>query len=134
MTFLLNALLRSRDIMRDGDLYLRRYYLLRTRLVSVFIHYIARSDEDPFLHCHPWDFIAVLLSGSYVEEGTTGHRRIWPFIPRFRRAEHLHRLHLARPIWTLFIHFRRRRVWGFMTENGFVEHMKYFEQREKEQS
>lgn len=141
----LQKLLEWRDISKDGRLYMRRFYLLRTKSLSIFLHYLARGDEDRDLHCHPWDWTAILLSGSYVEEHElepkdshlpdnrpmprvrTRWTRIWPFLPRFRRAEYRHRLYLHKPVWTLFFHLRRRRVWGFWTPEGFVPHYNYLQ-------
>lgn len=117
--------LEHRDIQKDGSLYMRRYYLFQSKWVSVFIHYILRGDDDRYLHDHPWSFIAILLTGSYVEEDLTGFHRIWPFMPRFRRATYLHRLHLHKPVWTVFIHFRRTRKWGFQTPTGWTYWRKY---------
>lgn len=115
-----------KDVLKDGSLYMRRFYLLKTRWFSVFLHYLAKSDEDRFNHCHPWNWIAILLTGTYVEEDESGYHKRWPLWPRFRKAEYSHRLHLSKPIWTLFIHFRRRRRWGFWTDKGWVDAAKYF--------
>jgi len=48
------------------DVYLMRYFLLRTPLVSVYIHRFLRSDrDDP--HDHPFDFLSYVVSGGYTE-------------------------------------------------------------------
>lgn len=48
------------------DVYLIRYYLVRSKYFNIFIHQFLRSDRDD-LHDHPWDFCTYLVRGSYVE-------------------------------------------------------------------
>lgn len=140
LTCFLKLILDCREIFKHGDLYLRRFYLFHTERVSAFLHYLRRGDRDRDLHDHPWDWWAVLLTGTYVEEipvdldtyTTAGDRRTklvrrWPMIPRFMKAEQLHRLHLHKPVWTLFIHFKRRRTWGFQTVKGWCPHYMYLD-------
>jgi hypothetical protein len=84
------------DIVKNGDLYLRRFYLtnrinwpswfldlfpekyqrlLKSRL---FLHWIVRSDDDRDPHDHPWSFKSWILDGMYVE-------RVW--FPGLSRAD-----------------------------------------------
>jgi hypothetical protein len=63
-------------------------------------------------------------------DGTVHVRK--PFQPKFRTAEEFHCVE-ARPdkpgdIWTFFIHGRRRRDWGFLTKDGWVQHEEYNKQ------
>lgn len=48
------------------DVYLIRYYLIKSRFVNVFIHQFLRSDRDD-LHDHPWNFATYLVRGAYTE-------------------------------------------------------------------
>lgn len=48
------------------DVYLIRYYVVRSRYFNIFIHQFLRSDRDD-LHDHPWNFVTYLVSGSYTE-------------------------------------------------------------------
>lgn len=59
----------------DGEVlvYLRRYFLFRSRFGNIYLHQILRSDDDPDPHDHPWSFVSLILSGGYVDEG-------WKFI------------------------------------------------------
>lgn len=50
----------------DKDIYLMRYYVIRSRFFNVFIHQFLRPDRDD-LHDHPWNFLAYLVDGSYDE-------------------------------------------------------------------
>lgn len=102
-----------------------RYYLLRTRWVGVFLHHFLRSDRDRHCHDHPWAFITLLLSGGYFEHtpaGTFWRRR---FSVLFRPAVWQHWVEVRRPVWTLVVRFRRVRMWGFWTEEGFVDWQTY---------
>lgn len=50
----------------DTDPYLIRYFLLRTKYLSIYIHRFMRSDaDDP--HDHPFDFVSYVVDGSYTE-------------------------------------------------------------------
>lgn len=65
---ILNAVFRHRDIVIDGELYLRRWFLTPRFLpVRLFLHCILREDEDRFLHDHPWNFHTLVLAGGYDE-------------------------------------------------------------------
>jgi len=96
-----------------------RYFLLRSPWISVFVHHLIQSDDERALHDHPWSFITILLSGGYWEH--TISERLWRrrFSVLYRPAEWQHRLELERPVWTLLIKFRTRRLWGFITKNGW---------------
>ena len=64
----LDRLLKKKEIVNCArELYLRRWYLLRTKRVGIFIHQFVRSDEDRALHDHPWSFLVVPIWRGYVE-------------------------------------------------------------------
>ena len=112
----------------NGTIYMRRYYLWRSKTGGrwVRIHEILLSDEDRHFHDHPWDFTSFILSGGYTEHtpnGTTVHR---PFSLIRRKAEDLHKLELTGPAWTFVVTGDKRRDWGFQTENGWIHWEKYF--------
>ena len=119
-------------------------YLIRWHLIpenpywNVFLHHINGYDQGRDLHDHPWNFWTVVLRGGYVEDCTRGavlDVRIvarWdglgqPLLHR-RDAAHLHRIVYASPnTWTLVFTGRRRRVWGFQTDHGWIAHFLYLE-------
>jgi hypothetical protein len=118
------------------NVYLRRTFLFRSKLFSIYIHRFMRSDKDEH-HDHPFDFLGyivtkgyhesvlhgkecangLLLTGGYYltgkrEEGTWG----------FRRAETKHMVMLDRPYdqteydqapLTIIFRGPYRREWGF---------------------
>lgn len=78
---LLARLFEHFDIVKNIDgvdsVYLRRFYLFKSKRFNVFLHHIMRSDDDPDPHDHPWQFWALILKGGYVNEG-------WRFSPNGR--------------------------------------------------
>ena len=48
------------------DVYLIRYYVIKSKYFNFFVHQFLRSDRDD-LHDHPWDFCTYLVSGAYKE-------------------------------------------------------------------
>lgn len=65
---LLAKLFPKREIVNCfGNLYLTRWYLLRTPLFSIMLHKFSRSDEDRALHDHPWPFLVIPLRSGYTE-------------------------------------------------------------------
>ncbi len=115
----------SRSIYRmekgNNELYLMRYHIFRCRWLNIYLHNFWLSDEED-LHCHPWHSVSILLCGAYVEyhhDGTVTNRYagdIW-----WRSARELHRIVLWAPgtTWSLFIHGRRTREWGFLRPGGW---------------
>ncbi|MPZ58464.1 MAG: hypothetical protein GEU91_18620 [Rhizobiales bacterium] len=112
---------------REGDDYLRRWYLIpRNRWCNVYLHHFLRSDDDRALHDHPWWNLSFLLAGSYVEHTISAGginvralRRAGDF--KFRTARSAHRVELVDgPCWTLFLTGPRLRDWGFHCPNGWV--------------
>lgn len=115
-----------RDIVIDGELYLRRWFLSPLGLpCRVFLHNIRRSDPGRALHDHPWDFATFLL-GSYSEALPGGRLARRPRFSFLRNpAEHAHRVVLdedesgPRPVFTIMFARQARRVWGFHAEGGW---------------
>ncbi len=126
------------------DVYLIRYYVVRSKYFNVFIHQFLRSDRDD-LHDHPWNFVTYLVSGSYTEnrfnektgkvEATrrinapyndymqTVHLRQNVFV--YRKATDQHQVVVDQDLkekdkdkaaLTLFISGPTKREWGFIKE------------------
>lgn len=123
---------------------LTRYYLTPDWPIAIYLHQFHASDEDRALHDHPYSFITILLSSGYwehvpiigarwnAEKGdwvdVEAVQRVWRcrFSILFRRAEHKHRVELeTAPTWTMVIRFKKRRLWGFHTANGWVDWRTY---------
>lgn len=157
---LLNRLFTRRDIPNcDRETYLRRWYVVRTKRMGIFVHKFERSDKDRCLHDHPWPFIVIPLVRGYWEHserathctynavhGLQYHwevvrRRVLPIIgARFRNAKYKHRVELLtgydncgcseeKPSWSLFIRFTEYRVWGFWEKGGWIPWNKWWQDK-----
>jgi hypothetical protein len=128
------------DIKKDGELYLRRFYLM-PRIHGIrryFLHEILRSDNDRDPHNHPWPFRTKILAGSYIEH--IWFPTLWPdeiddiLASDFRiyqvdkrefgrlalpgtvldnPSTHTHKVEIVEPVWSLFAAGEREREWGF---------------------
>jgi hypothetical protein len=108
---------------------LDRYYLLKLFGFGIFLHRIHHSDpgavylvprsgDVALYHSHPWSGLSLIL-GSYVEirYGENPKRRwLWNWI----NAKVHHRVLIAKPVWTLFIHLPKSNRWSVINENGCV--------------
>ncbi len=111
------------DIEDPSKDYLWRLRILQTPLFGIYLHKLCGPDARSELHNHPWPFVSVILKGGYVE-----------FIPGpyYAKSRHVRRVNVKRfnnsyhwiaeldrtPTWTLVFVGRRRRVWGYLDQNG----------------
>lgn len=110
-----------------GEVYMDRWQLLRTKLLSIYINRINMPDEDPLPHTHPWrKSWSVRLKGWYIEEVYSRfmgcHFVQNRVCQRFNRIPNAHRIVALRAggCWTLFIGWRADRPWGFVKPDGTV--------------
>lgn len=130
-------------------LLLTRYQIFDNRYFGVYLHKLNQSDEERAMHDHPWSFISIILTSGYTEVIPAGQwtphypsvseitgearRKYGVFSVLFRRAEHIHRLEMAGPTWTLVLRGPERRVWGFWPLNPvdsrytWMHHVEYGE-------
>lgn len=117
-------------IQMGAPVYLRRLYLLRTPWFSIMLHRIKLPDPDRHLHDHPWNFLAIVLRGFYIEQRNdpdswipTYNRRSWF---NFCRASGAHKIVRVSPTCTtLVITGRKQRSWGFHTDQGWMHWKEY---------
>lgn len=108
--------------------------------IAVRIHHIQSADLHRDLHDHPWWFVSVVLRGWYVEElmlekpmffsawvtkTYVKFRKTGSIAVRTTRDKHTVVNVPYRGVWTLFITGPWRQVWGFYTDEGWVEHAAY---------
>lgn len=125
----LKQLLKKQEILDDvGQPYLTRYYLFWTPIFKVYYHIIHKSDRDRHLHDHPWPFFSLLLQGTYDEVTEKGTKTIRFFNMRLNPKKG-HRLILKNPVHTLVFLGPAIRDWGFLTEDGWVQHDEYEEKQ-----
>lgn len=120
--------------------YLTRWEFLSSERFAIYLHKFHRSDDNSSLHDHPWNFITIPLwrgyndctfNGGTDKSGnlTFNRQRIWPLIPVYRKATHIHFVELInnKPAWTLIIRFKYIRWWGFWKKGVFTIFNEYFE-------
>lgn len=124
----------------NSEPYLERYYLFlkdRTNFpFNIFIHKFCKSDPDD-LHDHPWAYMTLILKGGYWEHTPQGKFWRGPGSLRFRKAEDLHWLELAKdkdgkniPCWSLFYMAKKRKDWGFKVDGKWIQHEEYLNKKE----
>lgn len=109
-------------IHRDGEEYLRRWFIVRKYgKHNMYLHQFMADDHDDALHDHPWPSVSLILRGRYKEVMEDGEyiRRAGDIV--FRNAETPHRIVLIdnEPVYTLFITGPKERHWGFHCEDGW---------------
>ena len=109
-------------IEQHGHPYMERFYLLGQKMAggsSMRYHHIVASDDE-VMHDHPWDFVSIILSGSYLETTSAGEEQYGTGTVLVRPAEQLHRLTLVDgPVWTMVVLGPPRRRWGYQTPTGW---------------
>ena len=125
--------------------YLDRWWIVRSRHFSIYLHRFAASDWSRDLHDHPRRFLSIGLWGRYFEETpypASGPGRFLPdgritggkLTREFRApwvrsfpADHIHRI-IVNPgetCWTLVIVLRTVRQWGFWPFGRWVHFRDY---------
>ena len=142
---LLEKMGRKRIVMDrvNNQPYLERYYLFlkdRERFpFNVFLHKFIKGDPDD-VHDHPWPYATLILKGGYYEwtpmfdgDKKIGEIITWRGPGHFRicKANSYHRIELDPSItaWTLFMPGPKKRDWGFLVNNKWVQHEQYLKER-----
>lgn len=126
-----------REIFRPGpngpELYLRRYYIFKSAWLEIMIHRFYLDDLGP-LHDHPWWSGGIILQNGYLEYVIeNGYKKAYRRLPGHighRGGKSFHRVELmpgtAGKVWTLFITGKRYRIWGFLTDKGWITFKEMF--------
>jgi hypothetical protein len=143
---LLERMGRKRIVMdrQSDEPYLERYYLFlkdRDRFpFNVFLHKFLKGDPDD-VHDHPWPYATLILKGGYYEwlpqfnskNEKIGEICVWRGPGSFRvcRANSYHRIELDPSVtaWTLFMPGPKKRDWGFLVNNKWIQHEQYLKDR-----
>ena len=117
-----------------GDPYLRRWWLSKSALDSVYIHQMLRSDAEEELHDHPAENLSILLDGCMREVTPQGVRVVEPGDIVARSSTDRHRIEIDAPTVSLFVMGERCREWGFWrkpdgTGADFVPASDFFRER-----
>lgn len=113
--------------------------------IEIYLHKISDDDSDRHLHDHPWDMVAVSLVGGYNEivphHSTDGvHEEDRMVVSHDAPTYHVktcrsfHSVQLKRDEkgdkivnWSLVIRGRKKKDWGFSTEDGWLDHKSYLD-------
>lgn len=140
--FIRKYLLVKEIVSKEGVVHFRRYRLLSTPLLNIYVHNILASDEDDDPHDHPWGFVSFILKGAYLEEWQAAHLEWMYRIKRelvkdertfgsliIHEAKDFHKITLRTPsVWTLvFASGHDRPNWGYQTKIGWVNFKEYRE-------
>lgn len=128
-----------RLIKSNGKRYLERYFVGQILGYTFYLHRFVAADGDHALHDHPWKkCLALCLVGGYQEkrlrwfDPKTGldsvERSVRPGKLNAIGANTFHQILSVIPgTWTLFIHSKKIKGWGFLqatcgtSENGNPE-------------
>lgn len=122
----------------SGDVYLHRLRIVQTPWFAVYLHDLNLPDSDRDPHDHPWTFWSIVLRGGYTERlfpyphvlGTAAARKqTWGRWSLHRMpTDQAHMIDRVLPrTKTLVITGRRRRSWGFWTDDGWIPWQEYVE-------
>jgi len=137
---------RKRIVMdrQSDEPYLERYYLFlkdRDRFpFNIFLHKFLKGDPDD-VHDHPWPYATLILKGGYYEwlpqfdskGNKIAEMCVWRGPGSFRicSANSYHRIELDPNVtaWTLFMPGPKKRDWGFLVNNKWIQHEQYLKER-----
>lgn len=116
---------------KTGVVHFRRWELLKTPWFSIWLHGIYKEDQDEHLHNHPWDFISVVLWGSYLEALKTKVNTQFPGRINVRNGVGYHKILklLTKTVYTLFFVTKPKREWGYCVDDKFVDNVTYREMK-----
>lgn len=119
----------------EGKEYLHRWTFVCFGF-SLRLHHWIGSDVGPHLHDHPFNFISILLKGSYVNvtestdlflEKQLEHRLLKAPAMWYARGEQRHRLEIPEGgAWTILLCGRPFRKWGFWVNEHLWRPLRYF--------
>ena len=137
---------RKRIVMdrQSDEPYLERYYLFlkdRDRFpFNIFLHKFLKGDPDD-VHDHPWPYATLILKGGYYEwlpqfdskGNKIAEMCVWRGPGSFRvcKANSYHRIELDPSVtaWTLFMPGPKKRDWGILVNNKWIQHEQYLKER-----
>ncbi len=107
---------------KEGKLHFKRFAIIESEYLSIYIHHFTQPDKDLYEHDHPWNFVLFILKGGYKEQTNNKTYKRNPGFLRFIKAEHRHKIvELNEDTSTsLAICGRRKREWGYHTDNGWI--------------
>lgn len=136
---------------KDGVLHFKRWRILETPWLNIYVHGIYKEDEEAHMHDHPWNYLSIVLRGYFSEKilnydvitaygkvSRDGKPREWksrrleekvvgPSSFIYRKAETFHKitkLH-SNSVYTLFFTGKRKREWGYDFNGHWLDNVTY---------
>ena len=122
---------RNEKIANKGVVYLHRWTLVLFGY-SIRLHHWKSSDVGPHFHDHPFNFISILLKGSYTNCTPDGNRTIKAPAMWYADGRKQHRLEVHGSAWTVLLCSRPYRKWGFWVNNHLWRPLRYFHKFHKQ--
>lgn len=116
------------ELGNEGEPYLKRW-VFNFHIFAIRIHHWISSDDDRALHDHAWDFVTIVLSGSYYDVREDGQEWLQAGAIKFRKAEHKHWVKVpSGGCWTLLLTGPKKRNWGFWVpgRSKLMRPLRYF--------
>jgi hypothetical protein len=102
-------------------------WVFNFHIFTIRIHHFIRSDDKRYFHDHGWNFITLVLKGSYVDVSPDGRDYLKRGSLRYRKATHRHYVEVPKEgCWTFLITGPLIRKWGFWIREKFKRPLKYF--------
>ena len=125
-----------RELYREGidgkpQLYLRRFYLVKSKYFDLMLPQLFMSDAID-VHDHPWTSFGCILKTGYLEWIGDNEKCVYRIQGDWtcRKATAFHRVQLISGtegnVWTLFGTLKRTRNWGFLVNKQWVPFDEYF--------
>lgn len=94
---------------------------------SIRLHHWLSSDDQRYLHDHPWWYISLVVKGSYIDRSDKGDTKRNPGSISYYPATHKHTVSVSSGgCWTILITGREVRDWGFWVKGKFKKRNRYF--------
>lgn len=107
------------DIVINNELYLRRYFIIKTPWFGLFLHRIYKPDTNRCPHDHPFSFWSFVLKGWYIERVYSIRGKVTETIRKAgtvakRKNSHIHEIFVvSHDLWTLMFIKHTNKNWGF---------------------
>lgn len=122
---------------KSGDLHFQRFAILETPIFSIYIHRIFKEDKDLHLHSHPWNFVSMILKGSYTEKYLNTDifcesqvcerlKSAGTFSSGDRKFFHKIQSIVSGPVYSLFVTYGKRKTWYYKVGFGEIPSDEYF--------
>ena len=97
-------------------------YVINLFFFALRLHIWKRSDDSRYKHDHAWNFISIVLKGSYTDVSKQGDEEVrdkMSFLSvRYRKAEHIHYVDVPKQgCVTFLITGKPFKKWGFYVPN-----------------